>query len=400
MEDKTYIFIDEFGTPALNNKDGNTSHFIYVAIAINESEIENARNLLERIQNKYNQGKDIHATGSIGKNETKRINILETLNELKYRIYTLVIDKSKVDGDGLKYKQIFIKFFQKIFIKDIISNIENYQIYFDETGYPKFRDSLMEFINNKVVVPDLFNHSSYEIKNDKDEKLIQIADIIANTCGLIFSDSHKDKNRENFYEKIKSKMQISYFPEIYNYYDILNNNDENYKENKLIIKCVLLSVKKFYENFCSGKYNKIPEQKINIYFGIIEYFVTEFKINKYKIIKTYELKNYTNCNYGVNYNDHDMRKIIQFLRDESILIVSPLNNRGYKIPINENEAKESFNRTISNVEPMLRRVQIMNDKIANFTSNTINILNNENGEFQILRKLVDAIDERISIKKE
>ena len=395
-KDTTYIFIDEFGTEALNNKAGNSSHFIYVAISINESEIEIAREIRNYISKKFNQNNDIHASSSIGNNDDKRIEILKELKKLKYRAYILVVDKKALYKDnGLKYKNIFIKFFQKIFIRKISNNIKNYSICFDKIGYKDFQISLKNFIDNKVIMTnDLFNtvNCEYRMEDDKNEKLLQIADIIANTCGKIFSDSHKSEKRIEFYDEIKSNISVIYFPEVYvNNYDILDTK-EDIKCNDDIIDCALFSIKNFKENVKNDMYK--DSEKIKVSLDILDYFYTEFCINKYRIVKTYELANCINIQerYSTNYNNYEIRKIIQFIRDEGVLIVSPLNCKGYKIPINENEIKESFNRIISNVEPMLKRVKIANDKISNYTSNKINILNGEVENFPILKKLVDVID--------
>lgn len=380
-ENNVYIFIDEFGTPALNiAKNGTTTHFIYSAILINESELNKAREIRENISKKYFQGQDIKSNHLGEKNNEKRINILKDLNQLKYFIWTFVVDKKEIkkNDNGLKFKNIFIKYFQKILIQKINKNIKNCLIYFDKTGYPEFQKSLSDFINNKVVNYDLFDKTFYEIKDDKNEKLLQIADLIVNTCGHIFSESHKNKDRQQFYDLIKSNIKVDYFPEKYNKIEILNiyqNKEENKEKNKEdinIINCAILSINNFKE-----KYNNYTnkKEKIAISIEILDYLYTEYNIDKNTIITTYELTNYIKNNYNLKYSEYKIREIIQFLRDEGVLIVSPLEKKGYKIPNTKNDVVDSFNRIVSNIAPMIKRVDIMNTKITIFTQNKINILN-------------------------
>lgn len=61
-QNKAFIFIDEFGTPALNvDSSGVEPYFIYVAVLIESENLEKARATLQSVRDKYNQGSPLKA---------------------------------------------------------------------------------------------------------------------------------------------------------------------------------------------------------------------------------------------------------------------------------------------------------------------------------------------------
>ncbi|UII26210.1 hypothetical protein LVD15_23380 [Fulvivirga maritima] len=109
---KGYFFIDEFGTNSLNiEKQGTTSHFVYCAIGISEENIDHAREMRDLISTKYFQGRTIKSS-SVGNNKKgfeKRLQVIEELLKLNFYIFTLVVDKSKIDSVGLKEKESILQ---------------------------------------------------------------------------------------------------------------------------------------------------------------------------------------------------------------------------------------------------------------------------------------------------
>jgi hypothetical protein len=120
--DKAKIFIAEFGNTHLDlSKKGTFSHFAYISIIIEESEIENARKVRKvrkEICQKFKLGENTKSK-NIGDKKyfQKRLNILKHLVEnLNFTIDVLVIDKDKIEKDsgGLGFEQTFYKYFQKV----------------------------------------------------------------------------------------------------------------------------------------------------------------------------------------------------------------------------------------------------------------------------------------------
>jgi hypothetical protein len=156
--------MDEFGNAHLDlSKAGTFSHFVYTAIVIKDENIEKAREIRQNISKQILQGHILKSSArSVGNNpkgNKKRIKILNEISKLDFAIFTLVIDKSKLDSVGLSYHQVFYKYFGKIFLKSVIANYEQFSIYADKIGYPEFQSSLKRYIAENVVQLNLFNQN-------------------------------------------------------------------------------------------------------------------------------------------------------------------------------------------------------------------------------------------------
>ncbi len=161
------VYIDEFGNAHLNlSKAGTFSHFVYTAIVIKRENIQEAYKLRYEISKKFLQGHPIKSSSRALSNDDrgfqKRLNILQYLRSLDFIIFSLVIDKKKIDGDGLKYKDVFYKYFNKVFLKGFVKTYDSFEIYADKLGYPDFQRNLIQYVYDNAIQKDLFNpHRSW-----------------------------------------------------------------------------------------------------------------------------------------------------------------------------------------------------------------------------------------------
>ena len=111
-----HIFIDEFGTNIyLPDNSTTTTHFVYTSFIVSESNLEKAKEVRNNLSKKYKQGSVLSSKtfDKKDKNDTlqKRIDFInELVKSLDFTIDVLVIDKSKIDGEGLKKKETFYLF--------------------------------------------------------------------------------------------------------------------------------------------------------------------------------------------------------------------------------------------------------------------------------------------------
>ena len=147
-----HIFIDEFGTPALNvGKEGVIPYFAYAAIVIEESELENARAVHQQVVKKYFNGTHIKSSNihNDEKGHIKRLNIINDFSAIKHYVVALLVDKAKIESEGLGYKKSFIKFFNRIISEHFKGLYEEIHIHFDKTGRRiTFEYSLVHGVND------------------------------------------------------------------------------------------------------------------------------------------------------------------------------------------------------------------------------------------------------------
>ena len=90
---KTYAFIDECGNTGLDlERQGTSSHFIIVAIIINEENIGSMKSQVEQIRRTYFQSGEMK---SITLSHNRRRRVLDDLLHVDYKYYALIVDKAK-----------------------------------------------------------------------------------------------------------------------------------------------------------------------------------------------------------------------------------------------------------------------------------------------------------------
>jgi hypothetical protein len=379
LDDKAYIYFDEFGNSHLDteSKAGTFSHFIYTAVVINEDNLDKARVIRENISQKYRQGSPLKSSKI---NITKRLKIIEEFNELDYGVFSLIIDKRKIDNKNLEDKQTFYKFFQRLFLKQFVNRYKNFEIYFDKIGNKTFRDSLYKYINNRVFSPTLFEPDrKYIIADDLyEEPLIQIADFFSGCVGKIYCVSHKDKDADLIFNSINNKLFAEFIPfsssnYLGEYSADLDVSDEKVRE---------LCVKKVIEYLKSQ--NCTVEQS-----EILKHLLLNFKTNPNKLSETYELVNILK-RVNLKAEKQHVREVISSLRYKGVIIVSIEGKYGYKIPNKKNDLIGYYNRYLKSIIPMLTKIGIANDVIKKEHLD-IDVLE-ENENLSILQKLINIIE--------
>lgn len=374
------IFIDEFGNTHLDlSKKGTFSHFIYTSVIIKDTDIDKARKLLKEICIKYRLGENLKSSNIKNKNFKKRKDILmEFLEKLDFVVDVMVVDKSKLFGDGLKIKKTFYKYFQSLFIEKYNNKYESYSINADKVG-KEFKTELQDYVRKKSISRDLFNPDrNFEIFDDKDEKLIQIADFISGCLGKVFCTSHFDKQYIELFNLLHARTSISYFP----FESYITKEIENKPElDRQIMKMNYQLIEKFFD---SSKSEKSKEKA-----RLLEYLRFQSELNPNRLVSTRELLIYLN-NFFPSIKNERIRTLIRDLRYEGLFIVSHSGKPGYKLATKYSDVSEHFNHFLKYVVPMLQKVKILNQTLSQNSFNDINPIEKD-PNMQKLKELVAGI---------
>lgn len=351
-KNKAYIYFDEYGNSFLDteSKLGTPSHFIYTAVVIDEKDIEKAKILRQEISNKYRQGSPLKSSKL---KIEKRLNIITEFKNLDFGIFSLVIDKRKIDNKNLEDKTVFYKFFQRIFLTQFVEKYERFEIYFDKIGEEKFQQSLRNYIGKRVFQPTLFQPDRiYKIADDKfEEPLIQIADFFSGCVGKIYCSSHKDKDADKIFNEINSKLFVDFFPyETSNYLGKYNKDIDISDKNvgTLCVKIVL--------DYLKSEKSTIEETEL------LKHLLLIYKTDPYRLSESYELVNVLK-RVNKKYTIEHLRELISSLRYKGLIIVSIEGKYGYKIPNKKNDLIGFYNRYLKSIIPMLTKMSIANNQI-------------------------------------
>lgn len=381
---KKYAFIDEFGAFGFDfDNPGCSSHFIVVAIVVDENDLEAVTNGIEIIRRKYFQTGEIKSS-KIGKNHTRRIAVLNELKQLPFHIFSIICDKREIYlNSGLRYKQSFYKFINNIVHQELRINYSKLVITTDEVGGNDYLSSFAEYVRSKEIQLDLFDSSLFKFENSKHNIIIQLADLIAGSLAYNF-DIHKtaESDGHNYNSILVNKiLRIGYFPETFDTFNV-NQKGFNPDYNPQIADICYRKAKFFIETNRDSNDLEIKQQ-----IAILNYLLFRF-MNKSprKYISTNELINQL---IYLGYDKLSLQsfrnKIIAKLRDKEVIISSSIG--GYKIPSTEKELYDFVNHGKSIIMPMLSRLKTCNDVIKMGTSGSINLF--ERAEYHSLAKMLE-----------
>lgn len=376
MNEKVYIYGDEFGTSTLKNNDvKNITHFVYAAIVIKESQLSNAIKVRKEISKIYFKGNILKSNSKILKNEQTRLDILDYLvKNLNFIVYLLVIDKAKLDKEkgGLRFKEVFYKYFQKIFISQINDNFSDFEIHMDNLINEKYQIELKNYI-----VQNYQNNffEKYHISDDKEEPLIQLADILAGSYGRVFNASFLSNKSEDIFNKLNPvTANVTFFPYKEDNKTFVVNSENRIDEELFgIVRKDALSI---FEN-----------EKDIIIKCVIEYLLWYQKVMPFRYTQTYEITNAIKYNTGKDLSIDNLRTIIKQLRFKGIIVVSSSSKSGYKLAVNKADVHIYFRHYLNYILPMLKKIEIANSVFLNKTVGDFVPLQ----EMDDLKKLVETL---------
>ncbi|MDI1233385.1 MAG: DUF3800 domain-containing protein [bacterium] len=380
-----HIFIDEFGTNVyIADNPTVTSHFVYASLIIPESKLATARKIRQDLADKYHQGTAFSSKEFDKKDKKKslqkRIDFLNDLVKmLDFTVDILVIDKKAIDGDGLKFKEIFYKYFQGLFVKKYNNRFESFHINADNIGSTEYGIELSKYINKNNIERDLFNPERFfRLKDDKiEEPILQLIDMICGSLGKFYSSSHFNQHSQNIYDILHTRISCEYFPkfEVANTFKLSNIELDN--------KIREISLASVDPEKIKLKDNQIAKR-------LVEYLQSHYKSNPKRFIQTYEIQEYLR-NFEPDISTEKIRRLVRDLRYEGAFIISVSQQNGYKIAFDSSDIFEYFTHYSNYFIPMLQKIKIINQEIAKDSFNEFNILEKDE-TFILFKKLLSVID--------
>lgn len=376
MVEKVFIYGDEFGTSTLKSNDvKNISHFIYVAIVIKDSNKRIAQEVRNHISETFFKGQIVKSSSKLLKKNNSRIKALEYLiKNLNFVTYVLVIDKEKLNKEqgGLRFKEVFYKYFQKIFLSQIKNNYSDFEIHMDNLINEKYQIELKNYLA-KNYQDNFFE--KYNISDDIDEPLIQLADLLAGSFGRVFNSSFISEKSDELIDLLtKNTSNISFFPAK----DELEraNLGEELDVDIEIYTIVRDDISLIFEI-----------EKDEIVRNVLEYLLWNQKILPSIYMQTHEIIANVKQNVGKELSVENLKIIIRDLRYKGAIIVSSANRSGYKLAVNKTDVYVYFGHYLKHVIPMLKKVEIANSVFMNKTVGDFIPLN----QMDELKNLVNSL---------
>ncbi|WHX98582.1 hypothetical protein [Neobacillus sp. DY30] len=376
MNDIQYAFINEFGHYGFDFDQLETStHFIIVSILVKGSDKEFLEQEVERIKQKHLQKEEIH--------DSLRMEILQDLKDLPYKVYAYVIDKRKIREDsGVTYEKTFIKFFNRMVFDDLYRTFETLDLVVDANESKGFMQEFTAYVKQRCI-PDLFNYSTFGFNNSESDILLELSEFIAETIAKGYDAKHSSNQYPSFYRLLKNKIiTINLWPYDYKHYLYDYHFEKtDLQTDQIIIKQAVNLAYQYIE-----KYRKSEEEDERVRIDLLKFLLFNLKENPDEYVYTEEILDNLNAIRINKIKQHYFRSnIVSKLRDQGLLIAS--SNKGYKLPVCLNDLYDFVNLSSLTIHPMIQRVAKCRDQILLATNREIDIL--EKSEYDYLRRVIE-----------
>jgi len=376
LNDIQYAFINEFGQYGFDFDQPKTStHFIIVSILVKDSDKEYLELEVERIKRKYLLKRKI--------DDRVRMEILQNLKDLPFKVYAYVIDKRKIREDsGVTYEKTFIKYTKSKVFDDLYRTFDTLDLVADEQGSKEFMQEFSDYVRQKCI-PDLFNYSTFGFNNTQSQILLEMAEFIAGTIAKGYDVKHRSNQYQSFYRLLKNKIiTINLWPHDYKHYlyDYHYEKTDSATDQIIIKQAVNLAYQYIEEH------RKSEEDDERVRIDLLKFLLFNLKENPDEYVYTEEILENLNAIRINKIKQHYFRSnIVSKLRDHGLLIAS--SNKGYKLPVCLNDLYDFVNLSSLTIYPMIQRVAKCRDQILLATNREIDIL--EKGEYDYLKRVIE-----------
>lgn len=352
---KKYAFIDEFGAHGFNfNTSGNSTHFILAVVLVDSNNLVEAKTQAEKIRSRFFQRGEMKSSNIKVKDYARRSKLIDEIVKLPIKLYYFVCDKREIYSIGLKTKGIFYKYLHELTYKELRLTFSNVSIIADKFGRDDYQKSFIKYIKKQRYQSDLFSSYDIELKDSKEEVLIQVADIIAGALSFDY-DANKLEHGFDFREKLNEiLLRKKTFPQKYFDFDISRYELTTQKDNKI----AEISHRRAVEFIENHKNSNNEDRKLQSV--ILEYLLNYCNnIDSDAYLLTNIIKAYIrNLGYEKP-SRQQFRKHIGAMRDEGVIIAS--SRAGYKIPVKYDEVLKYIEHSFNVIVPMISRMKQCND---------------------------------------
>jgi len=379
-------FLSEWGNNALDfSKKGPggilpTTHFIITAIIIDKANALSVLPVLESVSRRYFNGGPIDSE-SIGSDHAKRKEVLEDLEELPFQVFSVIVDKRQLIGEGLRYKGSFFKFLHGLADRELFRIFPDLEMVTGQIQDETFMKGFTTYVQ-KNHIANLFNESSFGFVASQDSLLVQTASFIAGTLACCYDETVITDQRGDFIEILKRKvLTIRFWPDAFAH-NLISQPEPGPSFDPTLSE---LSVNLASDFLNRKSADKAPQAIDQV--SCISYLLFHFRhINPTRYITSFELMEHIRARRGKNVSLHYFQtKVIAPLRDAGVLIAS--SSRGYKLPASQQDLYDFVGHSNTIIEPMLSRVKRFRDQIHMATDGKIDVLAAD--EYRVIRKVIE-----------
>ncbi len=359
------IFVDESGNLEITGDLDSEPYYVIACIysSSHSAEVINAR--CTEIVVRHARDGELKSS-SIGRNLSRRKQILREIAGCDFGIYVLVVDKRMIaESSGLRYRRSSYKFYHSLFFTYLESNLNVLNVLADQYGRSEFMESFKDYIDKRM---QFFSTFSFQPSSEVPE--LQIADVISGSVRRAYKG---DDSFEALTELGYPAIPIQHWPPTRVVDEV--SAEAPGSESDLVRRLAVEKARSFILNYAESSED---DRKLQV--RSLRYLLHEYYVDPSRFFSRAEIARSISPGTGRVSDDYMSRNVISKLRTEGVLLVS--TDAGLKIPYSMDDIRQWLTRVSTQVVPYLSRVELARQSILVRSENRIDILSDEHSELR------------------
>ena len=380
-----FAFVDEYGQANLDTgKPDVGTHFVLTAVLVEPAEASAVRDGVESVRSNHCQTGELRSK-KLAKNLDRFRRVLEDLNSLPFKFYSVVVDKREIRTDsGLTYKDSFYKFLGSLLYRKLFDAFPDLHVTADEFGREEFMEEFAKYlvVNHRDT---LFDRPRVTFAASRDEPLVQLADIVCGTLARTYDMTKTTEKSGELLAIIRKDhaILIDEWPVRYRPASGTGQLVAGDPADEDLARYSIARAEEFIE-----QHERSVEGDARAQVVTLKRLLYELRFGDSRAYIPTEVLKETVEAVGESRSDQWLRSsVIAQLRDSGVLISS--SPQGYKIPVVIADVGDFVEVTDTIVHPMLNRVARARDAVLLVTQGRVDVL--EGDRLALLRAAVEAI---------
>ena len=369
------IFIDESGSS------DDDRLFSCVAVLVDDAALDSAREAVEALALEQASGGEIKSK-SIGDNHARRLRFLEAIQSIEFQYACLVVDKRAIRADsGLRFSKSFNKFFKRLLQRPLETySSGGIRAVFDNYGWPNTMSEFERYMDDRMP-PSLFFDYQPSHVDSRDERLVQLADLIAGSINWCFDPGRRCPESRAFRELlVKKELSITAWPPR----DYVAPAAGTASEDASIAREAQARVQQLITRYESSELES--ERALSIMLEQL-LFCRLFEDESRQSVYADQFPAVL-AQEGVEMSVRQVRGLIGSIRDQGVVVAG--SPSGYKLALTVSDVDEYLAHTEGIVGPMLTRVRRARESVKLDTPSRYDILERRDSLRLIVQALGDA----------
>lgn len=189
------VFIDESGDSGMKGKLGSSRIFVVTAILFEDNEDAqecDAHINQLRAELRLHENHEFHFNRC---NDKIRRRFLEAVSGSQFFYHSIVLNKTKLWGEGFKHKDSFYKYAAGLVFENAKARLLNAKVVLDECGNRDFKNQLSKYLKRRMNDGEHVLIKKLTMESSHSNNLLQLADMVCGAVYRSFDTAREDRRK-------------------------------------------------------------------------------------------------------------------------------------------------------------------------------------------------------------